>query len=325
VHGVIAKTLPGAQVFDRVTGYGLAAAADRSAAVSIIGLDPQREQRSSVLTVGKGRVLAATPAKEIVVAEKLAARLKVKLGDELVLLSQAADGSMANDLYTVVGLSTGGMLDAGGGSVFLHLADAQSFFALGAGVHQVTVNLEPGEDPDEAAAALRTALGDETLEALSWNEMVPELKMSIEADRQGTFAVDAIVFLLVVLGMLNAMTMATYERMFELGVLSGLGTRPGRILAMILTEAMCLGLVSLAAGLAIGTAAMELMPPLDLSGYGEGGFGGAPVPSQLTVKLAPLAVVMALVTVGVTCFFGGLYPAWRASRLKPVEAMRARA
>src|SRR5512137_352652 len=80
VHGVIARTLPGAQVFDRVAGFGLAAAADRSAAVSIVGLDPQREQRSSVLTVGAGRMLAAAPAKEIVVAEKLAARLKVKLG-----------------------------------------------------------------------------------------------------------------------------------------------------------------------------------------------------------------------------------------------------
>lgn len=327
VRATVARALPGAAALFRVVGYGLAASGERSAGVAIFGLEPGREAAaSSVLHIASGRTLSDTPAREVVVGDTLARRLKVQPGGELVVLSQAADGSLANDVYTVVGVSTGGgTAEAGGSALFLHLADAQAFFVLGQAVHQVVVNLPQGGRPKDAARQLRAALGDE-LEALAWNEMMPEIELGIEADRAGTYAMDAVVFLLVVLGMFNAMTMATYERMFELGVLAALGTRPRRILGLIVTESLLLGAVSLALGVALGALVIALVPPLDLgSMWGETDFVGMALPDQLRIELAPLALVMAVATVAVTCVVGGLYPALRAARLPPVEAMRFRA
>ena len=71
---------------------------------------------------------------------------------------------------------------------------------------------------------------------------------------------DVIVFLLVVLGMTNAMTMATYERIFELGIMSALGTRPSQVLATIVLESLFLGLVSLATGLLLASAVIVAAP-----------------------------------------------------------------
>lgn len=328
VQAAVAATLPGAVALLRVTGYGLAAADERSAAAIIFGVQPGPEAaHSTAMLVSQGRTLGDAAAREAVVGETLARRLHVTPGSDLVLLSQGADGSLANDVYTVVGLSTGGgTTEAGGNAVFLHLDDARSFFVLGEGVHQVVVNLPRGGDPKQAAAALRAALDPATLEALAWNELMPEVELSIEADRQGTYAMDAIVFLLVVLGMLNAMTMATYERMFELGVLAALGTRPGAVLGMVVLESLFLGLLSLGAGVALSAGVLALLPPIDLgSMYGDAGFGGMALPDTLRIELTPLAVVLPVFTVGLTCFIGGLYPAWRAARLEPVDAMRYRA
>lgn len=327
VHAAVARTLPDAVALSRTTGFGLAAAGDRSAGVVIIGLDPTLEARhSEVLQLAHGRTLGPAAAREVVVGEKVARRLRVQPGDELLLLSQAADGSLANDLYTVVGLSAGGgTVESGGAAVFLHLADAQSFFALGEAVHQVVVNLPRGAAPRAAAARLRAALDPATLEALAWSEMMPEVEQSIEADRQGTYAMDVIVFLVVVLGMVNAMTMATYERLHELGVLSALGTRPGQVLAMIVLEAGLLGLVGLVVGVLLALGGMAVMPPIDLGAmWGESDFGGMALPRLLQVELAPLALLMSAVTVGLTCLVGGLSPALRAARLQPVDAMRHR-
>lgn len=328
VRAQVERTLPGAVALFRVMGFGLAAAGERSTAVAIIGLEPSRERASSrLLELSSGRAPADGKAREVVIGAELARRLGVKQGGEVVLLSQAADGSMTNDVCTVVGLSAGaGALETGGAPVFMSLADAQDFFVLGEAVHQVVVNLPRGARPKEAAARLRAELDSNVLEALAWNEMLPEAELGIEADRQGTYVMDAIVFLLVVLGMLNAMTMATFERMFELGVLSALGTRPRAVLAMILCESLFLGVISLAAGVVLAFAIVGALPPIDLgSAVGDAAFGGMAMPTVLTIEVAPLALVMSSATVTITCLVGGLYPAWRASRFRPVEAMRYRA
>ncbi len=326
VQATVARLLAGSRTVARVVGSGLAGVGEKSAGVAVFGIDPDAERAGTrLLTVQQGRDLAATPAREAVLGTGLARRLKAKVGSELVLVGQAADGSLANDRYTVVGVAGAGGGELDDACVFLHLRDAQDLFVLGEAAHQVVVALPRGSDPRAAAATLRAALPADRYEALAWNEIVPDVEAAIRADRQGMFSVDFVVFLIVVLGIFNTMTMSTYERLREFGILLSLGTRPSRVVAMVVAEAMLMGGIGYALGLAAGAIAASSFGTFDLSSLGSGSadFAGVAVPSRVQIALNPRAVWFAAVTVFSTSFLGGLLPAFRASRLSPAEALRS--
>jgi putative ABC transport system permease protein len=271
-----------------------------------------------------GRGLGATPAHEAVIGTGLAEELRLAAGDELVLVGQAADGSLANDRFRVVGTADAGIWEASSSAVFLHLADAQSFFNLGESVHEVVVHLATQqEDLSQPMSLLRAAVDERALEVLPWTEMVPELKSAIDAKRKNTRLIDIIIFLIVALGVLNTMTMSTFERTREFGVLASLGTRPRRILAMVAIETLLQGLIGFAAGLCFACGLLYGIGTADITSFGGNmDVLGTRLPGALQLSVSPGAVLSAALTTAITMLAGGLVPATRASRLKPVEATR---
>ena len=323
VEALVARTLQGAHTVARVVGFGLAGVGEKSAGVAVYGIEPERERATTrLLTIREGRDLTAAPAREAVLGAGLAKRLKAKVGAELVLVGQGADGSLANDRYTVVGLATSGGGELDDATVFLHLKDAQDLFVLGGAAHLVVVGLPRGSDPKVAAAALRSALPPDRYEALAWNEIMPDVEQAIRADRQGAFSVDFLVFLIVALGIFNTMTMSTFERVHEFGILLSLGTRPRRIVAIVVCEALLLGVVGFAAGLAIGATLVSAYGTFDMSFYGNADFAGVTIPSSVVIALNAKAVWFAVVTVFGTSLLGGFFPALHAARLRPADALR---
>jgi ABC-type lipoprotein release transport system permease subunit len=324
VEARLVQALPGAQPLRRVLGYGLAGAQDTSAAALIIGLQPERERADkSMRAIESGRDLADKPGKEAVLGNELAVQLGVVPGGELVLVGQAADGSVANDRFTVVGLADAGSAELNGSAVFLHLADAQDFFGLGQGVHQIVVRLPTDEeDLTRPLASLKGALDLATLEALSWSEMLPELKGMMEQKRSQQHIIDVVVILIVGLGVLNAMTMSTFERTREIGVMASLGTRRRRILAILVGEALLQGLLGLAIGLSLAAALLYGLGNVSMTSVSGSDVMGIRFPAAIHLKIAWVAMGSATVTALFTVLAGAFWPAWRASRLKPVEATR---
>lgn len=321
VEATLVRAIPGAVTERRVMGAGLAGAKEQSAPVMIIGLVPA--QGKTLHTVVSGQNLTATAAHEVLLGRELANDLDVKEGDELVLLGQAADGSVANDRYTVKGTFTSPSAELDAAAVMLHLADAQDFFGLGDGVHLVVVRVpETDEDVTTPLASVRSALDLTTLEALSWGELLPEMKQTIRQKRESQQSIDYVVLLIVALGVFNAMTMSTFERTKELGVLAALGTRPRRILALILTEALLQGAIAFVLGVGLAAGVLYGFGTIDLSGFVGGDVMGARLPTLVELHLEPGALRRALVVAFGTMFLGSLIPAIRAARLKPVEAMR---
>lgn len=321
VEATLAKALPGAVTERRVMGAGLAGAKEQSSPVMIIGLVPA--QGKTLHTVVSGQDLAATAAHEVLVGRELSNDLGVKVGDELVLVGQAADGSVANDRYTVRGTFTSSSAELDAAAVVLHLADAQDFFGLGDGVHLVVVRVpETDEDVTTPLAAVRSALDLSTLEALSWGELLPEMKQTIRSKREGQKVLDYVVLFIVALGVFNAMTMSTFERTKELGVLAALGTRPRRLLALILTEALLQGAISFVVGVTIAAAFLYGFGTIDLSGFVQGDIMGTRMPTLVELHLEPGSIKRALIVAFGTMFFGSVIPALRAARLRPVDAMR---
>lgn len=324
IEAVVARALPAARSEKRVLGAGLASSGETAAPVAILGIEAGAPSVEASFTVTSGRSLGPTAAREAVLGRSLAAELGLAPGGELVLVGQAADGSLANDRYSVVGVADVSSDEGNATTVFLHLSDAQSFFALGEGVHQVIVRLPV--EPEELAApvsVLRGGIDLTRLEVLPWTEILPELKAASDAKRRNMHALDGVIFLIVALGVLNTMSMSTFERTRELGVLAALGTRRSRILAMVVLEALLQGLLGLVAGVLLSWLLTRAMGSVDLSGMAGGSdVMGVRLPARLPLVLHRPSVVAAALTSLVTALAGGFLPALRASRLRPAAAAR---
>ncbi|MFZ5446387.1 MAG: ABC transporter permease [Myxococcota bacterium] len=318
VEAAVKGALPGAVAERRVLGAGLAGAGERSAPVMVMGLEPGT---TALYKLKDGADLGKP--REVLVGRELAIELGLAPGGELVLVSQAVDGSVANDRYTVGGTFTSSSSEFDATAVVMGLDDAQSFFGLGDGVHQLVVRLPTDrEDLSSEVGTLRAALDLQTLEAMSWSEILPEMRSSMKSKRGSQKFMDFVIFLIVGLGVFNAMTMSVFERTRELGVLASLGTRPSRLLAMVLLEAFWQGVIAFTLGVGIAAAVLYGIGSIDLSTVVQGDMMGVRMPGRIELALVPSSLQGAAVVAFCSAFLGAIIPAVRAARLQPVEALR---
>jgi putative ABC transport system permease protein len=314
----------------RVYGYGLLSAAHRSAGVELMGVVPDQEPRITILNgqMAKGNYLTARMPKGVVIGDKLASTIGIKVSSEIVLLTQAADGSMGNDIYTVAGIFHSGLDAVDRGLVLMSLSSLQELLHLApARIHEVGIKLNDITAATTVAAGLQVQL-DKTLpvRAMAWPELAPELASYVQFNRGITFVLFFIFFLLAVIGVMNTMLMAVFERTRELGMLMALGMRPIQVIVLILTEAAGLAVASLIVG---GALSVPLLWYLQVHGLDLGGATGEVI-SLAGVVVGHLwygrqdfpAYIEAALGLAATTLVSALYPAWRAAHFRPTEAIR---
>jgi putative ABC transport system permease protein len=314
----------------RVYGYGLLSAAHRSAGVELMGIIPDQEQQITTLNnrITKGSYLTAAMPKGVVVGDKLASTIGIEVGSEIVLLTQAADGSMGNDVYTVQGLFHTGLDAADRGLVLMSLSSLQDLLHLApARIHEIGIKLIDITKATAVAAALGVQLGKTVpVQVSAWPELAPELASYVQFNRGVTFVLFVIFFLLAVIGVMNTMLMAVFERTRELGMLMALGMRPVQVIVLILTEAGGLAVASLIIG---GVVGVPILWYLQVHGLDLGGATGEVV-SLAGVVVGHLwygrqdfpAYSQAALGLAATALVSALYPAWRAAHFRPTEAIR---
>lgn len=318
VAAAVQGALPGARSERRVLGAGLAGAGERSAPVMVMGLEAGS---TALYKLHEGKDLGE-PGR-VLVGRELAVELGVTPGAELVLVSQATDGSVANDRYVVAGTFTSSSSEFDATAVVMALADSQAFFGLGDGVHQLVVRLPTDEeDLSPEVGALRAALDLQTLEAVSWSEMLPQMRASMKSKRGSQGFMDFVIGLIVGLGVFNAMTMSVFERTRELGVLASVGTRPSRLLGMVMLEALWQGVIAFVLGVGLAAAILFGIGSIDLSSVFQGDMMGVRMPGRMELTILPASLTGAAGVAFFSAFLGALLPALRAMRLQPVEALR---
>lgn len=324
-----APTDPGLVTAPRLLGFCLAAFGDASAGAEIRGLDLAAEARVSRLhlAVERGAWLDPADPVGVVLGKKLAKRLDVKVGDTVVLLTQAADGGMADALVTVRGVlkTVGARTDEAG--LFAGEAFFRELYALPQGWHEVALRL-PGKDPDLAAgkAALGAALPGAEIQ--DWKALLPMAASLLESQGASIGIMMVIAYLAVALVVFNAMLMSVFERIREFGLMKALGLGPARIFLSVCLEALIEALAACVLAFAVGVPLVLAIAHrgLDLSfmmpeSVDLGGMAYDPVLSaSLTLGgvLQPLAALLALSLLAVA------WPAFKAARMDPVQAMRHR-
>jgi ABC-type lipoprotein release transport system permease subunit len=313
----------------RVYGYGLVSATHQSAGAQLLGVVPDQEQKITVLQTRmvKGSYLTGGMPKGVVMGDKLATTIGVEVGSEIVLLTSAVDGSTGNDLYTVAGMFHTGLDDMDQGLVLMPLGSLQELLRLPPGrIHEVGIKLHDITAATTTAAALEVQLGKTLpVRVQAWPELAPELADYVQFNHRVTFILFFIFFLLAVMGIVNTMLMAIIERTREIGMLMAVGMRPVQVVGLIVAEAASLAGASLILGGALGA---PLLWYLQVHGLNLGGDRGAV--SLAGIVVGPLwygrqdftAYTQAALGLAVTALVSALYPALRAARFRPTEALR---
>lgn len=307
----------------RLYSAGLTSVGEKSAGARIIGIDPVREDRATRFEkkIRDGRSLSPVPSHETVLGVGLAKLLRAEVGETVVIVSQGADGSIANDLYAIVGIADSGD-DIGDQSAFyMHIEDAQELLVLQERVHEIAIICDRLSKVERITSTITETLGDSTLHVASWQEFAGSFYRAMRADQQGNWIMIFIIILIVAIGVLNTILMSVMERQREYGLLRAVGTRPGNIVSLVLAETAIMAVVSIVLGTIVGLAIIHILSFKGITMPTPMTWGGMEFTSMRTIINARSFYIPAI-TVFVTAIVVGIFPALRAARVVPARVMR---
>ena len=316
-------------VAPRAYGGGLISSGDETAGAVLMGIDPRREE--GVSRFGASFVVGGMPGPgEIAIGNAMAGTIGAAPGEEVVVVAPAADGSMGNELFTVSGvfrLGMGGFDDA---YVLVDLGSLQDLMAMDRSrIHEVAISVDRTDQADLVAARVEDAVEGlaDGLVVEPWSVFHEQLYFMTSMMGAANGIIAMIIFGMAIFGVANTMLLATFERRREFAVARSLGTSGRSIVRIVVCEGLFLGLVSLGAGALLAAPVVVYFHefPLDLSSFiGTYSFMGSAMQPLLTVEYSwdgPLVSAVALVGTGVA---SALYPAWRAIRVPPADALASR-
>jgi putative ABC transport system permease protein len=306
----------------RVFAAGLASFENKTAGTQIIGMDPELEEESTVFSrkVIDGTPLSHTPY-EALLGKGLARILGVRVGGEIVLLTQSADGSMANDVFHVAGIVDTGDEASDRMGLYLNLEDAQKLLVIDDEVHEIIIIIKNLKQVGKTTLAIRDRLGSPDLEVLPWQEFARSFYEAMKADQQGMWIMLFIIILIVAVGVLNTVLMSVLERRREYGLLKAVGTRPAQIVHLVLTELLVIALVSVSLGILISLGVNWYLSIQGISIPISITYGGVAFDRMYT-EINARSFYIPIITVIFSAMLVGVFPALKAAATEPAKAMR---
>jgi len=289
--------------------------------VSILGVDPKDEKIVSSLPaqVVEGRYLASQTDAGVVLGESLAERLETGLGRRVILMSQNTSGALSEQSFDVVGI-----FDSDKGTedfyAFTGRKAAQDFLGLTDEIAEIVLRIPDDELLDQTVATVQKAAPD--LEVKSWHSLSLMLAASDTFMKSFVFVWLGVVFSIMAIGIVNTQLMAVFERTHEIGLLRALGMKPRQVLWMITLESAFMVGLGVLLGLALGALSIfATYDGLDLSAFSE----GMEMIQAADILYPDYDLKGFAIFAGIIWILGilvAIWPARRAARLSPVEAMR---
>ncbi len=327
--GTILEATPDIEAYTyRANAFSLVSSKERTYGIVVIGIDPAREASVSALkkVIRHGSYLSSTDTNQALIGELLAKNLRVGLGDQLVVLGQGRDGSVAATVVEVKGIFNSGQDEFDRSSIHIPLSHFQEVYAMRGGVHEVVAL---GKSLGAIPAIKKTVAGvieikdaKQPLVVLDWMDLMPGLVEGIQLDLISGLILYFILIVVVAFSILNTFLMSVFERTKEFGVLMVIGTAPGRLTKVLLLESLTMTAVGIVVGIIAGILITWYFQVhgIVISGTSEvvRQFG---IPERMFPRLSFLSITIGPTLVLFITFLTALYPALKVRRLQPVEAL----
>ena len=316
----------------RVFAPSLAYGKNKTFPAQVIGIDPKREAAAMHLenkVQAPGQYLSNGKTSEgyfpAMIGTTLAQNLNLQLDDELVLISQGIDGSIAKDVFIITAI-VGTPDSSERMNIYITLPAINSFLSIGSGssyqVHELAIALQQQSQAMVFATQWQEKLGKDDLSVDPWQVVETAFYNGMQADKQGNYVSLGVLIFIVSIGVLNTVLMGTLERTREFGVLKAVGTRPLAIFRLIMLESSLLALASCVVGMMLAMPVVGWLSAIGLRLPEPIDMGGMKFEVMLG-ELNPFSFFTPIIVVLASTLLVSLYPAIRAARISPLQALQA--
>ncbi|MGD8726337.1 MAG: FtsX-like permease family protein [Gemmatimonadales bacterium] len=317
------------RVVERIVGQTMLNTAWESRGAGFIAIDPAAEDTTTFTVLGsivEGEPLVTGSDGGLILGEQLARNLGVGLGDKIVYMMTDKTGEIVSGLARVSGIVRTGAPSVDRGLCLLPIEAVRE--VLGYDEDEVT-QIAAFIDDQRRAEAIADRLNAEVpsgVAAHPWNEIQRELAAFVALKVGGALFMEALIAVLVAAGIFNTLFVSVMERLREFGIMLAIGWSPGRLFRLVVLESAWLGVLGL-----VGAVLITALPYWYLATTGIDAaalmgqtmeVSGIAMPSTFRVGIFPEHAVIIAVAAFVATLLAGLYPAWKAGRVDPVETIK---
>jgi ABC-type lipoprotein release transport system permease subunit len=309
---------------ERSYGFGLISSGTKSAGTQFWGVNPRSELQhfNFAKHMDEGNFLTNSSLNKIVLGKKLALSLDAKVGSELVVFVQGADGSLGNELFYVSGILKNVADNIDRGAAIILKSDFDILFSSNDLIHEIALNSKGNFEPEEIQDLMSAEIKD--VEIDTWKQLMPTISLMTEKMSVFMRTLFSLIFTIAAgLGIMNTMIMSTYDRMKEFGIIRAIGATPWRIIKQVSLEAITLTVIASIIGTIVGLSVALYFQKygFDVSGQGNLSFGGVVMDPIWRASVSLEIVLLPITLMILICVISSLYPASIAARIKPVEAI----
>lgn len=301
---------------------GMISSTRQATGVKIIGVEPATEASVTELNslIHEGEYFEGISRNPVLIGDKLAEKLKVGVKAKVVLTFQDKEGNITAARFRVAGILKATSVSISESTVYVLKDDLNRLLQLDDNVHEIAYVTSTDADDDAIAHDLQSRFPEDKIE--SWRELSPILVFMEQWMASILKLLILIIMSALAFGIVNTMLMAVLERVRELGMLMALGMRRTKVFTMIMVETIYLSTVGGPVGLLVGYLTITYLGQagIDLTDYSEG-LEAIGYESILYPILQPGDYIQIVVGVILTAFLASLYPAWKAIKLKPIDAL----
>ena len=291
--------------------------------LSLIGIAPQSEKNISFLGGVKlqGEMFQDINSAGVVIGKKMAEQLETRLGKRIVIMTQGKDKQLKEIGLKIVGIYDTGVEALETSFAFISRNKAQKLLGLGNSLTEISIRVQDGVSLESTQTMLKNNVDTKELDTQTWKQLNRQMAIFTEFAEYNIWIWHFIMLIALAFGLVNTLLTAFYERIREFGLFQALGMRPGSILKQVLIEAWLLVTLGLVLGFIFGAIGLELLSDgIDLTAFADGldkmGFRKVWVPIYMWQDSVSIVVMILLLGV-----FASLFPAWRAVKMDPVEAL----